>query len=86
MTARQPTLVVVVIAPRHVWRRHRGFRHAVIPDESHTLCGRDVNEWQGEINTLDGVSFTEAKIGCRVCIRAYEARQRADLAPARSSR
>jgi hypothetical protein len=63
--------VVAVIAPASSWGRNRGFRHAVIPGQQRSLCGRNVEDWQGDVRTLDAVPFAEAKIGCRVCIRAH---------------
>jgi len=67
--------VVVVIAPPTCWSRNRGFRHAVIPGERRTLCGRDADDWQGDVRTLDPVPFEAAQVGCRVCIRAHGARE-----------
>lgn len=66
--------VVVVIAPPTSWGPNRGFRHAVIPGETRSLCGRMVDEWQGDIETADGVPFEAAKVGCRVCILAHTSR------------
>ena len=45
------------------------------PEKS--LCGRLVDGWLCDGNTLDGVPFAEASVGCRVCIRVYEARVKA---------
>ena len=68
--------VVVVIAPATSWGPNRGFRHAVIPGEARSLCGLEVDEWQGDLQTFDSVPFAEAKIGCRSCIRVHTARSR----------
>jgi len=66
--------VVVVIAPATSWGPNRGFRHAVVVGEKRALCGRNVDDWQGDMDTFDGVPFHEARVGCRVCIRAAKAR------------
>jgi len=68
--------VLVVIAPATSWGRNRGFRHAVVMGDRRALCGRDVEDWQGDIGMLDGVPFEQARVGCRVCIRAHEARSK----------
>jgi hypothetical protein len=69
-------LVIVVIAPPTSWGPNRGFRHAVVVGEKRALCGRNVDEWVGDMRTLDGVAFEQAQVGCRVCVRAHAARSR----------
>jgi hypothetical protein len=68
--------VIVVIAPAPSWGRNRGFRHAVAVGDTRALCGRDVENWQGDMSMLDSVTFIKARVGCRVCIRAHAARER----------
>lgn len=65
--------VLAVIAPAESWRTNRGFRHAVVPGESRALCGKNVENWQGDLKTLDAVEFSEASIGCHICIRCARA-------------
>ena len=69
--------VVVVIAPPTSWDPNRGFRHAIVPGEKRSLCGLDVDDWMGDLRTVDTVPFAEAGVGCHNCIRVHEARARA---------
>jgi hypothetical protein len=68
-------LVIVVISPATSWRHNRGFRHAVVPGEARSLCGRNVEEWHGDLRTLGAMAFADAKVGCRTCIRVHAARE-----------
>jgi hypothetical protein len=67
-------LVIVVIAPATSWGPNRGFRHGVLVGDKRALCGRNVDNWQGDLEMIEGVTLAEARLGCRVCLRAYARR------------
>lgn len=43
--------------------------------EARALCGKNVEGWQDDIETVDSIPFHEAQIGCRACIRVHKARE-----------